>query len=355
MHAPLFIDVAGTALTDADRRRLLNPLVGGLTLFSRNGVSHAQLGELTASIHELRADLLIAVDHEGGRVQRFGAAQGLTPLPSMREIGRLNCPEAAFACGALLAAELRATGIDLSFAPVLDLDWGHSRVIGDRALAGDPDVVARLAGAFIGGMKSQGMAHCAKHFPGHGWVRADSHRAVPRDRRALDVLLRDDVEPYRRLIEPGALSAVMAAHVIYPRVSAQPAGFSRRWLHGVLRGRLGFRGAIFSDDLSMRAARVRLGRPLDIASAAVAALDAGCDAVLICNQSLHGGANLDRTLDELTAACDRGTLLRDEQSAARLRALRPTGDVPTAAQLENVAAAQRAAWARAVERVPGGA
>ncbi len=288
-HGPLMIDIAGTELTAPERERLRHPLVGGVILFSRNYESRQQLQALCADIHGLREPpLLIAVDHEGGRVQRF--REGFTALPAMRELGGWwqATPRAACECthdiGYLMAAELRALGVDLSFAPVLDLDWGRSGVIGNRAFHGDPEAVTALAGALIDGMHAAGMACCGKHFPGHGWVEADSHLAIPVDERSLTEL-EPDLTPYRRL----KLDAVMPAHVIYPRVDDRPAGFSPIWL-GKLRGELGFDGVIFSDDLSMEGAAFAG----DMVARAEAAWRAGCDMLIICNSPDAVGEVLDR-------------------------------------------------------------
>ena len=305
-HAPLVLDVAGLELDAADRRRLAHPLTGGVILFSRNWQSRLQLTELTSAIKSIRPDLLICVDHEGGRVQRF-RTDGYTHLPPMRVLGDLwlqdgrrgpgsgamAAMEAATAAGYVLASELRACGVDLSFTPVLDLDHGPSAVIGDRTLHRDPRVVAVLAKSLMHGLLLAGMHNCGKHFPGHGYVAADSHLAIPVDKRALKAILADDARPYEWL--GGALSSVMPAHVIYPKVDALPAGFSARWLKDILRLQLGFNGAIFSDDLSMAGARRVNGADLTYTEAATLALGASCDLVLLCNQSLDGGKVLDRT------------------------------------------------------------
>ncbi|MDR0274874.1 MAG: beta-N-acetylhexosaminidase [Burkholderiaceae bacterium] len=326
MHAPLVIDIAGPLLTADDRRRLAHPLVGGVILFDRNWESREQLTELCTRMHRLRPDLLICVDHEGGRVQRFRAG-GFTHLPPMRALGQLwmrdamRAQEAATACGYVLAAELRACGVDLSFTPVLDLDWGRSAVIGERALHGDARVVAVLARCLMLGLLQAGMGNCGKHFPGHGWARADSHTHAPADRRGLAAILSADAAPYGWLAT--ALTAVMPAHVIYPRVDARPAGFSARWLQDILRGQLGFGGAIFSDDLSMAGARQLDGRELDHTEAALAALQAGCDLALLCNQSLNGGAALDALIDGLAQAQITGRWQPSQASEARRRALLP--------------------------------
>ncbi|MFT3777438.1 MAG: beta-N-acetylhexosaminidase [Ottowia sp.] len=330
-HAPLLIDIAGTALTDDDRRRLAHPLVGGLILFARNWAGRAQLTRLAAEIKRLRPDLLVCVDHEGGRVQRF-RTDGFTHLPPMRALGELwmqdamRAQDAASACGYVLGAELRACGVDFSFTPVLDLDWGPSGVIGDRAFHADPRVVTILAKSLAHGLLRAGMAHCGKHFPGHGWVAADSHTDLPRDTRPLKAILQDDAAPYGWL--RSTLAAVMPAHVVYPRVDARPAGFSARWLQAILRGRLGFAGAIVTDDLSMEAARHIQGRTVSPAEAVLAALDAGCDLALLCNQSLGQGEVIDDTLDALVQAQLGGRWLPSEASEARRRALLPRGPAP---------------------------
>ena len=325
-HAPLIIDIAGTALTDDDRRRLAHPLVGGLILFARNWQSRAQLSQLSADIKRLRPDLLICVDHEGGRVQRF-RTDGFTHLPPMRALGELwmqdamRAQDAASACGHVLAAELRACGVDFSFTPVLDLDWGPSGVIGDRAFHADARVVTMLAKSLTHGLLRAGMAHCGKHFPGHGFTAADSHTDAPRDTRSLKAILQDDAAPYGWL--GSTLTAVMPAHVIYPKVDSRPAGFSARWLQAILRGRLGFSGAIVSDDLSMEGARRIDGRTLTPTEAVLAALDAGCDLALLCNQSLGNGSVIDDTIDGLAQAQLSGRWQPRPASEARRLALLP--------------------------------
>jgi len=282
---PLVLDPAGTVLTDEDRRRMLHPTTGGVILFARNFESVAQLQVLTEEIHALREPaLLIGVDHEGGRVQRF--RESFTMLPPMRALGSLWDRDrsagraAARAAGYIIAAELAAHGLDFSFTPVLDLDYGTSAVIGDRALHFDPIAVGALAAALISGLGDGGMAAVGKHFPGHGYVAADSHLAIPVDNRTLAEILRKDLAPYGPAIAAG-LAGVMPAHVIYPEVDPEPAGYSRVWLKDILRGRLGFEGLIFSDDLSMAGA----SGAGDHAARARAALDAGCDMVLLCNDA----------------------------------------------------------------------
>ena len=336
-HAPLIIDIAGTTLTKADRQRLKHPLVGGLILFARNWQDREQLTALCQAIKKIRADLLICVDHEGGRVQRF-KTDGFTHLPPMRALGEMwmappkakhhagpmDATNAATACGYVLGAELRACGVDLSFTPVLDLDFGESSVIGDRAFHRDPRVVALLAKSLMQGLLQSGMANCGKHFPGHGFVTADSHTAIPVDKRSLKTILADDAAPYRWLNT--VTRSVMPAHVIYPKVDARPAGFSSTWLNGVLRGQLGFGGAIFSDDLSMAAARVIDGQAVSYTQAALAALTAGCDMVLLCNQSLDnsgGGDAIDELINGLTEAEVKGQWQASDASELRRRALLP--------------------------------
>lgn len=333
-HAPLVIDIAGTELSAKDRQRLQHPLVGGLILFARNWQSRAQLSSLCRSIKKVRQDLLICVDHEGGRVQRF-RTDGFTHLPPMRALGELwrqdgragagsgalKAMRAASACGYVLGAELRACGVDFSFSPVLDLDYGQSSVIGDRAFDADARVVSVLARSLVQGLLRSGMANCGKHFPGHGHVRADSHTEVPIDRRSLSAILKADAAPYDWLAPE--LTAVMPAHVIYPKVDSRPAGFSPVWLNEVLRRRLGFGGLIFSDDLSMAGARVVDGQAVSTTQAAVLALNAGCDMVLLCNQSLGEGLEVDALIDGLTEAQLKAQWQPSETSALRRLELLP--------------------------------
>jgi beta-N-acetylhexosaminidase len=332
-HAPVILDVAGTRLSATDRRRLAHPLAGGIILFGRNWQDRQQLTALCSEIKSVRDDLLICVDHEGGRVQRF-RTDGFTHLPPMKALGEMwlrddgrpgsgvmAATETAAACGYVLAAELRACGVDFSFTPVLDLDHGRSAVIGDRALARDPRVVAMLARSLMHGLLLAGMANCGKHFPGHGHVAADSHTDIPVDRRSLKAILQDDAAPYPWL--GTVLSSVMPAHVIYPKVDARPAGFSSKWIDGILRGRLGFRGAVFSDDLSMAGARMIDGQEVSYTEAGIAALQAGCDLVLLCNQSLGEGRAVDELLDGMAQAQVRGVWQPSEASEARRVALLP--------------------------------
>ena len=325
-HAPVVLDIAGTTLCKTDRQRLKHPLTGGLILFARNWESRRQLTELTSEIKKARPDVLICVDHEGGRVQRF-RTDGFTALPAMRTLGELwmkdplTATDAATAAGHVLASELRACGVDLSFTPVLDLDFGASSVIGDRAFHRDPRVVAMLAKSLMHGLLRAGMANCGKHFPGHGFVKADSHVAVPVDKRSLKAVLSDDARPYEWLST--SLSSVMPAHVIYPKVDSHPAGFSPRWLKEILRGQMGFTGAVFSDDLSMEGARQLEGGSLTYAEAASLALNAGCDLVLLCNQSLDGGQAVDELLAGLQDAHASGHWHPDPDSEQRRLALLP--------------------------------
>lgn len=278
----LMLDIEGTQLTEAETQKLSSPEVGGLILFARNYESLVQLRDLVQSIRDIREDIIIAVDQEGGRVQRFHV--GFTPLPAMRKLGlawqsdRLEAIDQAREIGWLLATELRDCDIDISFAPVLDLDLGSSTVIGDRAFSENPVAVAELAGALMSGMHEVGMAATGKHFPGHGFVSADSHLALPVDPREFSEILESDIKPFESLIQQG-LDAVMPAHIKYEKVCSEPAGFSEFWLQKQLRQSLGFEGVIFSDDLSMEGAAFGT-----YAQRAEAALEAGCDMVLVCNQ-----------------------------------------------------------------------
>lgn len=288
---PVVLDVLGKDLVNADRRRILDPKTGGVILFGRNFESRQQLTQLTQAIKAIRQDVLISIDHEGGRVQRC-RTDGFTHLPAMRRLGdiwsRANkkspvdnaalAMRAATACGYVLASELLACGVDFSFTPVLDLDYGRSAVIGDRSFGSDPAIVFALAKSLNHGLQLAGMSNCGKHFPGHGWAEADSHVAIPVDERALKTIMAADAKPYEYL--GLSLASVMPAHVIYPKVDSQPAGFSKIWLQDILRKQLQFKGVIFSDDLSMEGASVAGS----VVQAAKTALKAGCDQVLICNR-----------------------------------------------------------------------
>jgi beta-N-acetylhexosaminidase len=282
-RGPVFVGIEGPLLSAVDRERLAHPLAGGAILFARNFDSPRQLSALTADIRTLRTPaLLVAVDHEGGRVQRF--RDGFTAVPPMRTLGELWDHDVAGAAreaarlGHLMARELRAHGVDFSFAPVLDLDHGASAVIGDRAFHRNPNAVAHLAAALIDGLRAGGMAAVGKHFPGHGGVAADSHTDLPVDERPFAQIAADDLVPFGTLVRRG-LEAIMPAHVVYPAVDDRPAGYSRKWLHEILRGRLAFDGLIFSDDLGMAGAQ-GVG---DLLARAQASLEAGCDMVLACN------------------------------------------------------------------------
>jgi len=295
------LDPVGLELTEDDRRRMTHPAVGGVILFAHNYQDPAQLAALTEEIASLREpELFISVDHEGGRVQRFKS--GFTTIPPMQRLGVLwdRDRDRALSCahdvGYVIAAELAAHGVDFSFAPVLDIDYGSSEVIGHRAFHYDPNAVGALAAALVKGLASAGSAAVAKHFPGHGYAAVDSHVGVPRDERKGAEILRKDVAPYAPVIAAG-LAGVMPAHVIYPSVDPDPAGYSRYWLQDVLRGQLGFEGLIFSDDLAMEGASTAGGIP----ERAQAALAAGCDMVLLC-QNLEGQDSLLAALGEAPMA-----------------------------------------------------
>jgi len=314
---PLMVDIAGTELCAEDVRVLTHPMVGSVLLFTRNYRNPPQVAELTAAIRALRSPhLLIAVDHEGGRVQRF--REGFTRLPPARLLGRRfdedrrDALALAQSVGWLMASELRAVGVDFSFAPCVDLDYGVSEIIGDRAFHSDPDSVAALAVAAMTGMREAGMAAIAKHFPGHGAVVADSHVAMPVDRREF-VDLEPDIRPYRPLIDNN-LPGIMAAHVVFPAVDALPASLSKRWITGVLRGELGFHGCVFADDLSMAGA-VAFG---DVIARTQLSLDAGCDVLPICNDRHSVELVLERF----------GANVGSAASQARLVRMRARGEAP---------------------------
>ena len=338
---PITLDVLGLELDAEDRRRILDPLTGGVILFGRNFTNRKQLSKLTADIKKLRPDVLISIDHEGGRVQRC-KVDGFTHLPAMRKLGELWLAKsksthpaesaalamaAATACGYILASELRACGVDLSFTPVLDLDFGRSGVIGDRSFSRDPQIVFALAKSLNEGLRLADMANCGKHFPGHGWAEADSHVAIPVDERSLQEILNEDAKPYEWL--DLSLAAVMPAHVIYPKVDQHPAGFSKIWLHSILRQELGFEGVIFSDDLSMEGASVAGS----VVKGAELALEAGCDAVLICNRPDLA----DQLLSKLKL-----TQTKQSESAARLNRLMPMSPALTWDALQEQAEYQHA-------------
>ncbi|MGO8855308.1 MAG: beta-N-acetylhexosaminidase [Steroidobacteraceae bacterium] len=316
---PLMVDIAGTELTPDDIEILAHPLVGSVLLFTRNYRNPEQVAALTAAIRAVRTPhLLIAVDHEGGRVQRF--REGFTKLPASRPLGRRfeedrrDGLSLTRSVGWLMASELRNVGVDFSFAPCVDLDYGVSEIIGDRSFHRDPETVASLAVAYMLGMRDAGMAATAKHFPGHGAVVADSHVALPVDRRDL-VDMEGDVRPYRLLIENN-LAAVLAAHVVYPAVDSLPASLSRRWISDILRGDLGFHGCVFADDLSMAGAAA-FGDVVERARLSVAA---GCDVLPICNDR----AAVSTVLDHFNPG------VADAASQARIVRMRARGAAPAA-------------------------
>jgi beta-N-acetylhexosaminidase len=314
---PLMIDIDGTELTPEDVRILSHPLVGSVILFSRNYRDVAQLKSLTQAIRGVRSPhLLIAVDHEGGRVQRF--REGFTRLPAARALGRRYDEDRreglalAQSVGWLMASELRAVGVDYSFAPCVDLDYGVSEIIGDRAFHSDPDSVAALAVAYMSGMREAGMAAVAKHFPGHGAVIADSHVALPVDRRNF-VDSEGDIRPYRLLIENN-VAGVMGAHVVFPAIDALPASLSKSWINGVLRGDLKFHGCVFADDLTMAGAAA-FGGVIERTELAFAA---GCDVLPICNDRQAVKSVLDHF----------GPDLGSPASQARVVRMRARGETP---------------------------
>ncbi len=300
----LMLDLEGITLSSEETVLLASEQVGGVILFSRNFQSAEQVERLIQEMRRINPHLLIAVDHEGGRVWRFRS--DYTRLPPMRHFGELFIHEphialqSARSAGWIMAAELLASGLDFSFAPVLDLDWGYSQVIGDRAFSNQPNVVAELATALVIGMREAGMSATGKHFPGHGYVEADSHTDIPKEHRDLDAILKADVEPFAQLIRQG-LEAIMPAHVIYSRVDPNPAGFSSFWLQQVLKDQLGFEGIIFSDDLTMEGATVAGS----FESRAEVALAAGCDMVLVCNHRQGAKAVLDWMVSRQVSPCDK--------------------------------------------------
>ena len=331
---PVVLDPSGPVLTEDDHRRLRHPATGGVILFAHNYETPEQLLALTGEISRLRdPELPVCVDHEGGRVQRF--AQGFTAIPPMRRLGVLwdrdrdAARRAARAVGTVIAAELGAHGLDFSFTPVLDLDYGSSAVIGHRALHYDPNAVGALAAQLIEGLAAGGMAAVGKHFPGHGFVAADSHVAVPTDPRPARDIFRKDLVPYQAAIKAG-LAAVMPAHVIYPQADAEPAGYSAYWLKEVLRTKLGFEGLVFSDDLAMEGASTAGGIP----ERAKAALAAGCDMVLLCQNPSGQDELLDSLATTPVAAPERIEKLRRRggrdyrKSVAYREALEALKDVP---------------------------
>ena len=311
-RGPVMADVSALELNRQERERLCHPAIGAVILFSRNFESVEQLQNLTMQIHELRdPPLLIAVDHEGGRVQRF--REGFTRLPAMRRYGEMfdvdpaRALEQCSTAGWLMAAELLELGVDFSFAPIADLDSGLSDVIGDRAFHCRPGIASELSLSFMLGMRKAGMAATAKHFPGHGSVQGDSHHMIPVDDRSFDALSENDLVPFRVMIA-SAVEGIMTAHVIYPQIDELPPTFSHYWLKEILRKQLAYKGLIFSDDLSMAGAKVA-GGPFQRAKAAI---NAGCDMILVCNDT----AALDEVIDGLSA----GSLLLP---GARLDAFEP--------------------------------
>ena len=323
MSICVMADIAGLALTPEDEQFLLQPEIAGIILFSRNYSDPSQLKDLCRSIKQLRSDLIISADQEGGRVQRF--REGFLPLPAMGQLGKAYLKDAdksldqSFSLGWLMAAELIHHGVDISFAPVLDLDFGRSGVIGDRAFAAEPQHVLALSQAFIKGMAEAGMSATAKHFPGHGHVTADSHLELPTDSRPFESLEKNDLIPFKQLITDNQLAAIMPAHVIYTDVDAEfTAGFSSLWLKGILRQEMGFQGLIYSDDLSMEGAAAS-GRP---SIRAQKAKDAGCNVLLICNKREAAQEIVDTVRDQqwpllsLQSMCAKSLIEKDLYASA---------------------------------------
>jgi beta-N-acetylhexosaminidase len=308
-HGPVMFDLQGMEITPEEREMLQHPAAGGIILFTRNYESPVQVEDLVRQIHAIRTpSLLVAVDQEGGRVQRF--RPGFSPLPPAAWFGQLYDSDPRLArhhaqlAGWLMAAELRASGVDFSFAPVLDLDSGVSEVIGNRAYHSKPEVVTELALSWMQGSHTAGMASVGKHFPGHGGVSEDSHLELPVDHRSFDELVGSDLKPFRRMIDNG-LDAVMPAHVIYEQCNPELAGFSNFWLQHVLRGEMNFHGVIFSDDLTMNAAH----EAGDYAQRAEIALKAGCDMVLVCNHT-EGAAEVMQSLSDYSNPASQMRLIR---------------------------------------------
>lgn len=328
----LFIDIDGTVLSDDDRRLLENPHVGGVILFGRNTIESDETARLAAAVHAVRDDLIVSIDQEGGRVQRL--RRGVTRLPPMASLGHVYQRDSREALGYarevgyLMAAELRMLDIDVSFAPVLDVDYGRNDVIGDRAFALTPQQISVLAAAFVTGMSEAGMAATGKHFPGHGWVDADTHHKDARDVRSFDDIWAQDLIPFRNLLSAG-LEGIMPAHVVYPACSDNPAGFSEFWLQDVLRNKLAFEGVIFSDDLSMKAAHSAGG----YRQRAEMALLAGCDVLLPCN-SREGALEVLAYLEEQAFA-----------PVAALSRMRGRVFVPNAERLGQAAGLCEQLWA----------
>ena len=347
----MIVDLIGVNLTADDKRRLAHPNTGGVILFGRNFKTRAQVSKLIRAIRAIRPNIIISVDHEGGRVQRF-KSDGFTHLPSMRELGAVYAHDAlqgvhlATEVGFVLASELRAVGVDYSYTPVLDLDYGGSTVIGDRAFAPSAQDVAVLAKALLHGMLQAGMVGCGKHFPGHGFVVADSHVDMPVDKRSLKKILADDIVPYAHLAQD--LGAVMPAHVIYPKVDKLPAGFSKVWLD-MLRVQLNFTGAVVTDDLSMAGAAMIYP---DVVQRVRAALDAGCDMAMVCNRP----NDLDTALAGLPKnyarrAHQKGTQARIQNLRARGVAL-DWGDLQKAPRYQNALNAVRPYCRNVIQTTP---
>jgi beta-N-acetylhexosaminidase len=322
---PLIVDIAGTELTGEDKNLLVHPLVGGVILFSRNYISKNQIKDLILQIKGLprKISLLICVDQEGGRIQRF--KKNFTQLPSLQNIG--DCwktsdsrsislsLQKAFDSAKTLAFELREVGVDFSFTPVLDINWGRSDVIGDRSISSDPYIVSSIASSIINGLMSQGMKNCGKHFPGHGWAKADSHFDKVVDKRKLIQLNKTDLVPYQMLARSKLLNSVMPAHVIYPEIDSNPAGFSKIWLQEILRKQIKFDGLIISDDLSMKATEL-YGSILDRVQIS---LESGCDAILLCNDR----KSVIQVLNEYISSFDK---LKTKVNIKNLQVLKPFFD-----------------------------
>ena len=338
----VMIDIAGVVLTDDDRQLLQNPLVGGVIYFSRNYESLEQISALSADIRQCRPDIFIAVDQEGGRVQRFKL--GFTRLPAMQRFLPLFHKNADAAlslvenCGWLMAVELLVVGIDFSFAPVLDVDDDFCKVIADRSFSSKPEEVSALAGAFIRGMNDAGMAATGKHFPGHGSVTGDSHEVSPTDNRTLAEIAAKDLIPFKALLP--SLNGVMPAHIIFPQVDSLPVGFSPYWLQTQLREELHFDGVIFSDDLTMEGAAVAG----NYGERAIAALKAGCDMVLVCN-------NRNGALEALAALDNNDDIKNSKQASERIAAMQPKKEW----QLKNLENNERYIKTRAILNAMTGA
>ena len=319
---PLIVDIAGTELSKEDEELLMHPMIGGVVLFSRNYVSKSQLKSLTLQIKKLtrKNSLLICVDHEGGRIQRF--EKDFTKLPSLQSFGdewKSNdsrsislALQKAFDASKILASELKEVGIDFSFTPVLDINWGKSVVIGDRSISIDPYIVFSVATMIVNGLRSQGMKNCGKHYPGHGWAQADSHLDKVIDNRNLTKIYETDLLPYRMLSKLNILDSIMPAHVIYSKVDSKPAGFSEVWLNDVLKKQIKFDGLIISDDLSMKAAEL-YGSVLDRVQLC---FKAGCDSILLCNDRKSVVKVLDEYLDTFSQ-------LKSRKNLKSLQSLKP--------------------------------